>query len=474
MPCAREEVFGGGGIRSVKVILEPREDIVRLWGEQRVKIRITYRPMKYLLRCEVEEGVLLHNVVTRQLILLSNDEKMILSDLPAIATEPMKELIENHFLVPEDFDEYRSVNQLRKICQSRSAGDAINHYIILPTTYCNAHCFYCYESDYPRVQMTEDTACKLIKYIDEHRRGKKVKLSWFGGEPLVGIARIDQISQGLRDRNVEYTSSMISNAYLFDEAVIRRSVDLWHLEDVQITLDGTEDVYNRVKAYVSAKDNPFHRVLRNIDLLSANGIHVNIRLNIDFYNKDDMGELIEQLGERYSGNKHISVYLNMLYSDQGFEPVHHSTDDTLKLRRIIDEYTQHLKELKLGSDRITIPSLQYSQCMADNPRAVEVQPDGSFCRCEHETITDAYGNLNDGILDPQKPIQWRKIIQRSSDCPGCCLYPACYLLQGCLDSKTPCTENLRGETVGKYEKLMRTVLQKRLKEDNRNEDVPRT
>ncbi len=450
----------------MRTILAAKENVAKLWGHPKPK-DTAYRLMKYLLRVEVEDGVLLHNVVTRQLILLTKEEAESLSNLPANPTELMQELIADHFLVPEDFDEYRSVNQLRKIYQSRSTGNAINHYVILPTTFCNAHCFYCYESDYPHVQMTAETADKLINYIDEHRRDKKVKLSWFGGEPLVGMARIDQISRGLRDRNVEYTSSMISNAYLFDETVVRKSVELWHLQDVQITLDGTEEVYNRVKAYVSARENPFLRVLHNIDLLSANEVHVNIRLNIDFYNKDDIRQLIEQLGKRYSGNKHISVYLNMLYSDQGFDPVHHSTDDVLELRDIIDGHTQRLKELKLGSDRISIPSLQIRQCMADDPYAIEIQPDGSFCRCEHETITDAYGNLDKGILDSQKLLQWQEIIQRSPDCPDCWLYPACYLLRGCLDSKTPCTIGLREKTMGKYEELMKTVYQHSLKEDQK-------
>ncbi len=251
----------------MKTILPAKEFVTRLWGRPKPKDTV-YRLMRYLLRIDVDDGLLLHNTVTGQLIHLTEKEKDLLSTLPGKPAEIIRELIADHFLVPESFDEYSSVKQLRRILQSRETGDAVNHYVILTTTFCNAHCFYCYESDYPRVHMTEETAEKLIQYIAEHRQGKDVILNWFGGEPLVGVKRIDQISQGLKDRGIPYKSSMISNSYLFDEDMITRAVELWRLERVQITLDGPEEVYNRIKAYVNASENPYQRVLRNAELLA--------------------------------------------------------------------------------------------------------------------------------------------------------------------------------------------------------------
>lgn len=453
----------------MKTILTPKESIAQLWGHPKPK-ETNYRWMKYLLRVEVEDGVLLHNTVTRHLILLTKDEAESLPNLPSKFVEPMRELIADHFLVPDDFDEYRSVNQLRKIYQSRETGDAINHYVILPTTFCNAHCFYCYESDYPRVHMTEETARKLIDYIDEHRKGKNVTIQWFGGEPLVGIKRIDQISKGLKDRGVPLTSSMISNGYLFDEEIVERAVNLWNLKRVQITLDGTEDVYNRVKAYLNMSGSPFQRVLHNIDLLISNEIQANVRLNVDFYNKDDIRALIEELGSRYAGKKYFSAYTNMLFNDQGFQPVHHSQDEILQLAQIVEDDTKRLKELKIGFDRNKIPALQASQCMADNPHAVEIQPDGSFCRCEHETITDSYGNIDVGIVDKQKPLKWLETIERSDYCPDCSIYPACYLLRHCMNAEMPCIESYRKSCIAVHCEQIKSAYSRSM-EDGKNEEV---
>ena len=444
----------------MKTIVKPKDHIQKLWGRQRINETGTYRLMKYVLQVEHEDKVLLHNVVTGQLVELEQEEKQLLGKLPMIFSSELEQLVTNHFLVPEDFDEYKSVKQLRLVyrtSQVSASGNHINHYVILPTTFCNAHCFYCYESDYPRVQMSAETADKLIAYIDEHRDGKDVSIQWFGGEPLVGIQRIDQISQGLKDRGIKYTASMISNGYLFDEASVNRAAELWKLTRVQITLDGTEETYNQVKAYVNVKDNPFQRVLRNIDLLNSRKIHVNIRLNIDFYNKEDILNLIEELGKRYAANDFVTVYLNMLFNNEGYEPVNHSHDDIIQLMNIISEYTRRLTELKMAFEDQKPLHLVFSQCMADNPHSVMVQPDGSFCRCEHETIHEQYGSLEKGITDPQKLIKWRESVEHSEKCPECAIYPACYSLKHCINNDLPCIDNLRMNNLKKQKERVHNL-----------------
>ena len=453
----------------MKTVLAAKEKISRVWGSPKPK-NTEYRLIKYLLSCNVDDGVLLHNCVTGHLIHLTRDEAEFLKHLPSEPTEFMREMIASHFLVPNDYDEYKSVNQLRSIYQKRYTGDAINHYVILPTTFCNARCFYCYESDYPHIHMTEETARKLIDYIDLHRQGKPVQLSWFGGEPLVGMARIDQVSQGLKDLEIPFEADMVSNGFLFDEETVDKSVRLWNLKRVQITLDGTEEIYNRVKAYSGIKDNPYQRVHRNIKLLTDNSVFVVIRLNVDYYNKDDIRLLIEELGKRYSGNKHVAVYLNMLFTDQGFEPVRHSQDDIIEIMQIIDEYTERLKELGLSRNRRKIPSLEFSQCMADNQHTIEIQPNGGFSRCEHESVRDTYGTLDDGILNPEKLANWRERIERSEHCPECTLYPACYQLRLCMNADKPCIDSRRLNSEKVHKEHMCSIYYKSL-EDNGNENV---
>lgn len=453
----------------MKTILPAKEYITQLWGHPNPKDAV-YRLMKYLLKVNVDDGVLLHNTVTGQLIHLKHEEADLLLSLPGKPTEAMRELIADHFLVPEDFDEYSSVKQLRRIYQSRDTSSAINHYVILPTTFCNARCFYCYESDYPHVHMTKETADKLLEYIVEHRKGKDVILNWFGGEPLIGIQRIDQISQGLKDRGIPYKSSMISNGYLFDEETVAKAAELWKLERIQITLDGPEEVYNRIKAYTNAKDNPYHRVLRNTELLADKGIRVNIRLNVGTHNVEDIRMLIEELGKRFSEKREISAYISMLYDGMGFEPVKRSLEDTIELLRIQDVFDKRMKELHLFNEKWKVPSLEYRQCIADNPHAVVIQPDGGFCRCEHENVLESYGNLDDGVLDSQKSLKWKDNIERTDHCNECPIYPSCYVLRHCINADKECVEEFTKRSFSTHEEHLRSVYQKSL-EEKKNEKV---
>ena len=86
----------------------------------------------------------------------------------------------------------------------------------------------------------------------------------------------------------------------------------WNLKKVQIALDGTEEVYNRIKAYEDSSQNAFERVLGNMDTLLETGIRVRVRLNMDSKNAEDICELIDLLGKRYKGKKGFSAYIEKL------------------------------------------------------------------------------------------------------------------------------------------------------------------
>ena len=159
------------------------------------------------------------------------------------------------------------------------------------------------------------------------------------------------------------------------------------------------------------------------------GIRVNFRLNVGFHNKEDIRNLIEELGKRYSGKPNISGYLSIIYAGMGFEPVQRSLAETIEFVKIEDELTARMKELKIVHDKWKAPALEFKQCIADNPHALVIQPDGGFCKCEHENILDSFGNLDDGIIDPQKPLKWKESIEMSEHCNECPIFPACFALR---------------------------------------------
>ena len=72
----------------------------------------------------------------------------------------------------------------------------------------------------------------------------------------------------------EFTSSMISNSYLFDLETIIHAKNFWNLTNVQVTLDGTAPVYNKIKNYIYKDDtNPFQTIIKNMHNLLENDIY---------------------------------------------------------------------------------------------------------------------------------------------------------------------------------------------------------
>ncbi len=438
------DIIVHGNMNCLKFFSRPREGCGSL-----------FIPSRYMIRQAVSDGVLLCSTLTGELALLNPEEVKYMGGEPVPFSSETADLIAHRFLVPRDVPENRTVDQLHSVMlKRREAKNVINNYSVLTTTYCNARCFYCFESGIRHVHMSEETADRLVRFITEHHGESKVKLAWFGGEPLLGRRRIDRICQGLSERGVVFTSTMTSNGYLFDPESVHRASEVWNLKRVQITLDGTEKLYNKIKAYVSPDDNPYRRVMHNIGLLSDAGIYVNIRLNLDSHNGQDLALLIRELSERFPERKKISVYVSILNEGLGFDPISHTAGDREKLHQTIIGLWDLLKKQGwpvFGASEF--PQLKDGFCIASSPYSIQCTPDGIFSKCTGSIYENPVGNLTEGITDTEKIIWWR---QRSpfDGCEACPLYPSCTRHLVHCPSRTPCIEEeLKGRIEG-YKELM--------------------
>ena len=415
----------------MRVIAKGDSNVIKLLGKQKVKPDFPYRLMRYTLRQECDKGLLLHNVITGKLILLDSAGAKRLDSLPGAFTDDLSELIEDYFVVPDVFDEQKLVDTLRMLAKRVLTPEGVNSYVILPTTCCNARCFYCYESQYEHINMSNETTDRLIEYIITHKGGNKVHIQWFGGEPLLGIKRIDQISQALSEKGIEYDSNMISNGYLFDEEIVKRAVESWHLRNIQITLDGTEEIYNRTKAYVNPSENPYRRVLRNIQLLIENGIHVGIRMNLDQHNYENLDSLITEIHDDFGNNKHLRAYVHVVYENEGFDPMFRDEKTAKSLFKRQVQLNSRLEQLGItkASNR-SLPKLRVHSCMADSENSVAVYPDGRLFKCEHFADDDVFGSI---FVEEKKDSSLKKYQEAAKrvQCNQCELYPSCLILENC-------------------------------------------
>ena len=440
-------------------ILPPTDRAGRLCGMQKRKPGAVYRRTTNLLSVPCEEGDLLYQTLTGEVLLLAQDE---------IPDEDV--LIAHWILVPTDYDEGEHLQSVRKILRMMTKKRGVTAFTILTTTDCNARCFYCYELSMARKNMSDETARATADYIARVCGGEPVRLHWFGGEPLYNRRAIEIITDRLRKLGVDYTSKMTTNGYYLDRATAAAAVGDWHLDRVQITLDGTRAVYNKTKAYINRDPDAFGRVLDNITACLEAGIRVQIRLNMDEKNADDLMDLADELGEHFAGRKGLSVYTAVLRPMAG--PVHQFGTAGEETRRAL-ALVQKLESLGLTAGSV-LPGQEHGEdesapgptrmnrdirlnrCMADNEGSDTILPDGTLVRCEECAGADATGNVFDGQRDAAVLRSWQETAEYP-ECRACPGRPLCLPLKKCPWNTGHCAASAKASKLHGLETALRMV-----------------
>lgn len=405
--------------------------IDRICGYQKFDPYEEYRPTTCCVRVQCDDGILLYHTLTGALYLLENEDEL---------SQNREEFVINRFLVPRSFDEKKYVSEVKKILSLlRPRCDKVTSFTILTTTDCNARCYYCYELNSRRLTMDDTVASDTADYIKKVSAGDNVSITWFGGEPLYNSRAIDVITSRLHKLGVEFTSRIITNAYLFDVDTVHRAVENWHLKSAQITIDGTKERYQKTKAYIYHDNNAYERVLSNIDSLLENGIKVAVRLNMNRENADDLITLSDQLSERFAGRKGLTVYPILLKEFVGsvnaFENDREASERIMELRRLL---------LEKGFLHTTplVREITFQRCMADNDACEVILPDGSIGKCEHFSESEIIGSIYSDSRDSALIESWKEQVF-DPFCDRCPLLPRCLELKKCAWSKGGCSERVR-------------------------------
>lgn len=438
-------------------VAAPVQYIAALWSKPEDRDGQTFRLMRYVLKVDHDGRVLLHNVVTGQLAVLEPTEAEILERLPMRYDPVMDQLIDAHYLVAEQYDEHHRFVKMREALRKMMvhSSEWITNYTILPTTACNARCYYCYEHGVPVHTMTEKIADDTVKFIDDHcGPNKKVSIRWFGGEPTVAADRIDRICRGLGAKGIVFSSSMTTNGYLLDEEMVSRAKTLWHLKDVMISVDGTEKNYNEIKAYVGTADNPYRRVMRNIGLLLESEIRVELRMNFDLGNWQDFEPLMKEAAERWPQNPYLQVHVFPVEGEYPYRngTVLHGSNEWFDEK--IAELNDKARDTGLFRRKRGLPVLYFGNCSAGDPDSMLITPEGKFARCAgmFDREEQIIGNVMDGVTVHDPYSLWQQFAE-PEHCGNCVFLPKCVLIEKC-NGKDRC---FLKETHRQYEETIRSM-----------------
>jgi arylsulfatase regulator len=236
----------------------------------------------------------------------------------------------------------------------------------------------------------------IIKNIERRENLQDLHLTWFGGEPLMAIDKMQEFYRKFRPVfKGKFSSNIITTAHHIDERVIDILKEI-EISSIQITLDGMEQTHNSVK-FTEGCSNAFRRVLSNIDLLVEKypELGIVVRVNTTKSNSAEYIELHNLIGKRYKGKVSMSPGLVMNRTNDPSVTNLFDREDFSKFS--LDLWQKH----RIVSSWLMYQNSPHSECAIRNRNALSVDPEGNVYQCwenignKKRTIgrLDSEGNL---------------------------------------------------------------------------------
>lgn len=385
-----------------------------------------YRESLYNFIYDEKDRVVIYNSYSNAIVVLTSFE---FNHLKSYLNNEISEddfiyqLVRLGVLIEENKNEKSNLNSMR----IKGAKQTNNLFFrILPTTDCNARCFYCYEAGVDHCAIDKKIFPKIIGFIESciKEDTKRINIQWYGGEPLLELEAIQSLTKGLKElfkkKNLKYSFTMISNGILLDSKTVLILANELEIKKIQITLDGMSEEYKKRKAYINNFFDPFETIVNNIDSLLNVGINVDIRLNCDGLNYSSILNLIDFLSIRFKHFNNLNVYAFPLYGSYWTktESAPNSQYITTKqfsaiIRKLIDK-----KLMKIPSLRI-----KRNSCGATNFNSYAILPNGNLLKCMMNT-SDVVGNVITGVDYNRNYCKWCSI-ELPKECEDCKFLPLC-------------------------------------------------
>lgn len=345
-----------------------------------------------------------------------------------------EDLLKQGFIKPLELNEFNKILLIERSAIFEQSEENLT-FVIAPTLTCNLNCTYCFERTYRHnVIMSEQTLTDIIGFIQKKlsSKNKKLHITWFGGEPLLAYKLILKFNQELKelikDKDINYSSSMITNGILLTEERVKALSEFGGLKKVQITIDGTEEVYCNQK---NATPKQFQQVLKNIKE-ALQYIKVTVRLNCNKDNFDNIKKVVYDLVEYCGINDNLDFYLAKLidYNCVGDKSCFEQDEFDLKFL----EFKKYLCSVLHKEFKPDIPKYRKSFCGLFKLKNLVIGPQGELYKCEHFVGRDdkVIGNVKQGLFYTDEMLHFINN-EVKEKCKACKIFPLC--IGGCPAQK---------------------------------------
>jgi uncharacterized protein len=188
--------------------------------------------------------------------------------------------------------------------------------IILPTEQCNFRCTYCYET-FENKKMPAAVVAGIKALIDHRCLDLDLlKVSWFGGEPLLAMDVVEDISRHAIERSRKhgfvYASGATTNGYFLDPINFKKCIDS-EIRSYQISLDGDKEVHDRSRK-LGSKAGTFDKIWQNLLSMksSSEKFNVLIRLHYQADTYESMALFSKKVHDVFGGDKRFQIFFKAI------------------------------------------------------------------------------------------------------------------------------------------------------------------
>lgn len=240
-----------------------------------------------------------HIIVSEEVFSVFNGDSI--NKLKNLYPDVFKRLKDSRYIIDDSVDEFR---ELRRKIQFDVSDSQLYHLVINPTLDCNLSCWYCYENRVPNSSISDAVVngiCKHISLKFNEEPFSFLKISFFGGEPLMKFSAIEKIAKFAsffsESNKIELLLDFTTNGTLLTSEKISQLSN--YACSFQITLDGNKEQHNKVKYTKSRSLDTFSLTVKNIKEIQriiANSF-VSVRINYDGETLKNFNSVLEELAQ---------------------------------------------------------------------------------------------------------------------------------------------------------------------------------
>lgn len=421
------------------------EPFIQIPKEKKGNDNMAWKRSRYTIQAtdDNDGSIYLSNTYTGAFINVpekyTKDVKMLLNNGFDGELEGLSKLLaQRGFIVKEDTNELFRARMLHEISGRR---DDILQLIFLVTEQCNFRCTYCYEK-FEKDKMTEEVKNGIKEYVKKKARFLKyLNIHWFGGEPLLAMDVIEELSKTFQEvcaeYDITYTASVTTNGFNLTPKNVEKLLK-YNVSYYQVTVDGSPEYHNCTR-HLKGGQPTFDKIWNNLKAMRELNEKFLCRIRVNFLkeNLDGVPAFVDEIAKEFKDDDRYAV--NFFPVGQWGGP----NDEDLNVLTEKDATSSALSLCDLAVDKglnnviddVLNPGGYV--CYAAKPNSFVIGSDGMVYKCTVALYNEKnhIGQLNpDGKmeLDMDKYALW--IMNDEGEDPGC---QKCFLRPSCQGSACP-------------------------------------